>query len=633
MRRLLSLALTALMIISMFSIGVFTTTASAADLGVGEVEAGYTPKGTPISTAAEFAAITSGDYYLAADIEIDMINLNVFSGTLDGNGKTVTTTVALFKTLDGTVKNLTIEGEVKATTTNNSVLAIETTLGVKANNVYNKANVLGGKHVGAFVGHAATGADTRIVDSRNDGSITGTMNIGGFAGYVENYVFYIENSVNTGAVTASATSADSYAGGIIGRFGKDKAVAFSSFCKILRSENYGRVKSIANYASGMIAYISGFADIDESTNYATITCDAGVAAGLLAKSSSTAGSSAIQIELSKNYGNIGGGANAAGLVGSLGSATVESYYIFNAIYSENYGDIYVVTQAGSTGTFYVGGIAGYAYGGDATVANSILNCLNAGNITVDNTKTSRTCYVGGIAGYVNGSKFIFKNNIFAGKSITTTGTISVKTLLIYNKAKSPVAMANNFALPVGSLAIARIGTSTSPSESIAKFVTEDQLASGEIACAINDAAGANVAFQNLGEDKTPVFDRTHKLVVKNADGTYSNAEAPVTPPDNNDETTKVPDADVTTNVPGGETTKTPDEETTPNDTFIATTTTNTEEKSCGGFAFAAQLVMIFGAAITVVVFKMDGKRADGFITTIGIFISCGKGDQRKTAFP
>ena len=96
MRRLLSLALTALMIISMFSIGVFTTTASAADLGVGEVEAGYTPKGTPISTAAEFAAITSGDYYLTADIEIDMTNLNVFSGTLDGNGKTITVCQPLF---------------------------------------------------------------------------------------------------------------------------------------------------------------------------------------------------------------------------------------------------------------------------------------------------------------------------------------------------------------------------------------------------------------------------------------------------------------------------------------------------------------------------------------------------------
>ena len=62
MRRLLSLALTALMILSMLSVGVFTTTASAADVEVGKVEAGYNPKGTPINTAVEFAAMASGDY-------------------------------------------------------------------------------------------------------------------------------------------------------------------------------------------------------------------------------------------------------------------------------------------------------------------------------------------------------------------------------------------------------------------------------------------------------------------------------------------------------------------------------------------------------------------------------------------
>ena len=579
-----------------------TVTLPAAG-NVGKVDANYKPEGTPVTSAAEFAAMSaSGNYYLANDITISASYANAFTGTFDGNGKTITTTVALFKTFNGTIKNLTIEGEVKATTTNNAAIAMETTLGVKADNVYNKANVLGGKHVGAFVGHAATDADTRIVNSRNDGSITGTMNVGGFGGYAENYVFYIENSVNTGAVTATETSADSYAGGIIGRFGKDKAVAFSSFCKILNCQNYGRVKSVANYAAGLLAYLSGFADIDGCTNYATITCDAGVAAGLLAKSSSTAGSSAMQIEFSKNYGNIGGGGNTAGIVGSLGSATVESYYIFNAMYCENYGDIYAVTQAGSTGTFYVGGIAGYSYGGSSP--NGITHCLNAGNITVDNTKTSRKCYVGGISGYVNASIFHFKNNVSATKSITTTGTVTVKTVLIYNKATTTTETANNFALAVGSIPLMRIDTSTNVAENLAKAVTEAQLASGEVTHAINTYVGGDAAFQNLGEDKYPSFDRTHKLVVKNADGTYANAERPVTPPES--ENTTVPGGETTTAPTGDVTTNTPDPENTtatPESTTKAPDTEANAEKSCGGFALTAQIITILGAGITVVAFK------------------------------
>lgn len=557
---------------------------------VGKVSASYTPEGTPITSAAEFAAMdANGTYYLANDITLTSSYAS-FTGTLDGNGKTVTTNVPMFTSFAGKIKNLTVEGEIKSSKANNAAVAVGTAGLAVFDNIYNKANIEGGMHVGALLGHAATDAETRITNSRNDGNITGEKNLGGFVGYAENNLVYIANCVNTGSVTAKSTSADSLAAGIIGRFGKDSAVAAKSSCKILNCENYGRIKSVANYAAGMLAYLSSFADIDGCTNYATITNDSGVAAGLLGKSSTTSGSSAIQLELSKNYGNIGGGGITGGVIGSLGSATVESNFIFNALSCENHGDVYVVTQSGSEGTLYVGGISGYAYGG--STENGINNCINTGSISVDNTKTSRTCYVGGLCGYVNSAVFVFNNNISAAKSITATGKISVQTALIYNKAETPTAIANNFAVAIDSLPIARIGTNTSPAESIVKAVTAEQLASGEIAYLINSAAGKNVAFQNLGEDAFPTFvDTTRKTVVKNADGTYANAEEPITPPTVED--TTLPGGDVTTEAPAENTTATPDN----------TTAATTNEKSCGGFAFAAQIVTILGAGLTVLSFK------------------------------
>ena len=158
----------------------------------------------------------------------------------------------------------------------------------------------------------------------------------------------------------------------------------------------------------------------------------------------------------------------------------------------------------------------------------------------------------------------------------------------------------------------RIDASTNVAENLAKAVTEAQLASGEVTHAINTYVGGDAAFQNLGEDKYPSFDRTHKLVVKNADGTYANAERPVTPPESENttpggNTTTAPNGDVTTTTPN-DTAATPDNTTvnpenngtaTPNTTTAATT----NEKSCGGFALTAQIITILGAGITVVVFK------------------------------
>lgn len=68
--------------------------------------------GSAISSSSDFMdMLPDGTYYLARDISIDSTYETEFTGTLDGNGHTVTVTVPMFKQLNGTVKNLTIVGE------------------------------------------------------------------------------------------------------------------------------------------------------------------------------------------------------------------------------------------------------------------------------------------------------------------------------------------------------------------------------------------------------------------------------------------------------------------------------------------------------------------------------------------
>ena len=98
MRKTLSIILSVVMILSACC---FALPVSAA------------PEGTPINTADEFLAMAAdGTYYLNADITLTASYEAPFSGTLDGNGKTVTISAPMFKEFNGTAKNFTINGAI-----------------------------------------------------------------------------------------------------------------------------------------------------------------------------------------------------------------------------------------------------------------------------------------------------------------------------------------------------------------------------------------------------------------------------------------------------------------------------------------------------------------------------------------
>ena len=79
------------------------------------VSADASGEATAITDAAGFAAMTeNGNYYLANNITITTTYSGTFKGTLDGNGKTVTTVAPLFKSVNGaTIENLTVSGSIK----------------------------------------------------------------------------------------------------------------------------------------------------------------------------------------------------------------------------------------------------------------------------------------------------------------------------------------------------------------------------------------------------------------------------------------------------------------------------------------------------------------------------------------
>ena len=93
---------TALMLVVLMVVALVPFSASAATW-------------TKVDTAAEFAAMADGNYWLTADIDLSKATwttLKEFKGTLNGNGHTITVPkdAPIFDKLSGTVKNVNLKG-------------------------------------------------------------------------------------------------------------------------------------------------------------------------------------------------------------------------------------------------------------------------------------------------------------------------------------------------------------------------------------------------------------------------------------------------------------------------------------------------------------------------------------------
>ena len=430
MKKTLSLIVVLCMLASMIALPTF-----AAEATIGTVAADYKPAegAVAVTNEAEFLAMAAdGNYYLANDITITKTYAQAaFVGTFDGCGKTVTISTPLFANLGGTVKNLTINGEVTAITKDGSqsdgghmsAIACYSSKNdtIVIENICNNANISGGETSGAIYGYVRDGSDLTIKNCINNGSVKGTGQTGGIVGYSQGKIAVIENCVNNGALSTS-----SYAAGIIGRFGKNAAASTEEYSITLTNcVNNGSVESGKDQCGGIIGYTTaGTVTITDCHNTGNIDLSAAekdiAVGGILASSKSETDKSyfkqSVTITNCTNSGNLKSKVRVGGIVG-YGRAYGEAGALcFQVVGCVNTGAIEATNGA-------AGGIVAHFGASKHTASYLADKCINLGSVTSGSTSHSTTA--GGIVGYAYGtgnSEYPIVTNCYSAGNVTATAT-------------------------------------------------------------------------------------------------------------------------------------------------------------------------------------------------------------------
>ncbi|MBO7361728.1 MAG: hypothetical protein J6V48_11425 [Clostridia bacterium] len=458
------------------------------------------PDGMKISTAAEFLAMKAdGTYWLDADITLTASYEATFTGTFDGNGHTVTVSgVPMFADIGKSViKNLTIDGSIES---DRSVGALATTCSARIfddfsdyaviENCVNKANV------------TMTVPDIAEKDS--------WWGVGGFIGKsAEDCGAMFIGCVNEGAVTVKCRKEEScrfYAGG------------FAGICDTFlarNSENRGDVKFDGDY------------------EYCLGQDGCG---GFVGRVAMTAAFNFCNIEYCVNNGNVRGGRYAGGFLAYAGLANNCCQYLLdNTPYrffaNINNGDI--------EGKLYAGGIAGFCYGSGSTDIQTVDIEFNliGGRITSDQ-------WCSPFVAYSNSAKNIIMYNIStAGLAKRTEDAADHMFVLLGCSSvdyRISTTFRNNYIVDdAGAVRYLTYATTDAFEKNCIEIawgidnnyvsvVSASQLATGEIAYRINEAAGTNGFNQTIGKDPAPTPSRGSSFV-SFADGRYINTESPAFP--------------------------------------------------------------------------------------------------------
>ena len=361
MKKALVILLVLTMVMSMVAIVPMGASAAEEELAVGAVAADYKPEGTAINNAEEFAAMAAdGNYYLAADIELNATYSENFVGTLDGNGKVITTSVPVFDQVNGTVKNLTLKGYVD----------VADSTGCFGENSSTVA------FAGVLANVAGTTADVAITNVASYATLTSSVNaLGGFVGLVApnraETTTTFTNCANYGYVFKGSNVNVIATGGFVGQAEANAEVDGVVFVDCV---NYADVSSHTR-AGGFLGAAMGNAYFYNCVNEGNIDTSA------------------------VRTGGAAGGA-AGGFVGRIGNhnAVTNKYVFENCV---NRGDVsgYYHNGTGNWNCSF-GGIVGFA--GKAAVDVEFKNCANYGDVCIDTTitgfATGALCRMGGILG-------------------------------------------------------------------------------------------------------------------------------------------------------------------------------------------------------------------------------------------
>ncbi len=376
-----------------------------------------------IMTVEDLKALnnSSDSYVLGADIDLSTEDnwqpIEGFTGVLNGGGYKITNltinaineeNLGLFKTLEGTVKNLTIEnasitargnagkvgivagtnkGTIKNVIVDGSINTpyydnVGGLFGVSEYGIIeqckNMAMVTGANNVGGIVGYILINNDDQLNNNENNGKIVGKDSIGGIAGMFgmasqrtnSNFTYHLENNKNYEVVNGVNN-----VGGIFGEMTGAKNYSGWNgygYFDISLCENQANVVGTGDYVGGIVGYGVRVASISSCVNSADITGGkyVGGYVGYAIDAS---------IKVADNNNTITGKANVGGIAGSCGiisNATNNGTIIGSSLIIDG------VSKS------FVGGLAGYCRG--------IIDSKNNSDIIVNNAGL----YVGGLAGYV-----------------------------------------------------------------------------------------------------------------------------------------------------------------------------------------------------------------------------------------
>ena len=368
MKKALVILLALTMVMSMMAIAPIGV-AAEDEIAIGSVAADYKAEGTAIKTAEEFAAMDpAGTYYLANDITIDATYASSFTGTFDGNGKTITTSVPLFVALDGNVKNLTIGGNI--------VITVEPT--------EHKAE----GWAGALANIAGQYAPATITNVVNKAPLT--SNVAGLAGFVGMVMNDTSNAVtftdcvNYGGIVCGVDSTGKDCGGIVAQYdgaGNDAEQRL----KFINCVNYGTINACGR-PGGIIGYANSSTYFEGCVNNGVIQSTHNYCGGLVGRASTDAGTG----------------------------------HVYTFIDCTNNGDVDVYSAQGAGFVGYSGGAKAYEF----------KNCVNNGNV-YPNKNVAATNNID-LAGFVGNFRQNEKNDHFTDtiyfENCVNNGTIGIKDL-------------------------------------------------------------------------------------------------------------------------------------------------------------------------------------------------------------
>ena len=420
MRKTLSIVLSLIMVLS---------------LGIVAVHADDAP--TPVANAEDFAGMAAdGNYKLTADITLTATYSTTFTGTLDGDGHTVTISAPIFKTLTGaTISNLKIEGTAAAGNNHSGALSIQGSK-LTITNVTNNANVTSTKssaYLGGIVGSVQTGKGTWEVHE----------------------VSTFTNCVNNGEINSEGSSGTPRMGGIVGNAAKYQ------HCIYNKCVNNGKILcdfNIGAYTGGIAGSTFG-GEAHECVNNGEIDApkSTGWVGGILARLTPSAqgtdqsflfdkcvnnGKLSIATDEAVTSGYIGGisaGTGTAEFTASDSDPKKPTYAVYTFDGCVNNGEIVA-------GGNYAGGILGYVYGQNKIEGRAhyqyavVTNCTNKGKITglknidpialfnADATKNpgaNAATYTSQFIGYTNANCTVIKDSIGAGEIVNVNDDYKV----------------------------------------------------------------------------------------------------------------------------------------------------------------------------------------------------------------